>query len=190
MAGPAREGPFLKALLAGRNSSQSHPVFAGRAHRPLNKRIAHRPPSQFPKLFSRVLRQTTVKKLCHDRLAVPLREQEGEGSNPPTPARHSCVRLGFPRDARMGRKSGLSCIAFRLCTPGLPEWRRNFAKVSVYLREYSRFGETLGGDRFDHDCHPRGAVDFVRGVDFETNGLNGSDQLDGPRCVTALCSGG
>ena len=37
------------------------------------------------------------------------------GSNPPAPASQSCVRPGFPRDARMGRKSGL--FAHSLSSP-------------------------------------------------------------------------
>jgi hypothetical protein len=33
-------------------------------------------------------------------------------------------------------------------------------KVSGSVREYSRFGETIGGDKFDQDCRPRVAVSF------------------------------
>jgi hypothetical protein len=36
MAGAALESPLLKAAFAGRNSSQSHPVFAGETHWPFN----------------------------------------------------------------------------------------------------------------------------------------------------------
>ena len=49
---------------------------------------------------------------------------------------------------------GFSRIRFRLWTPGLPRLRRKPPKVSGLLRKYSRFGETMGGDRFDHDCRP------------------------------------
>src|SRR6187397_2722630 len=51
-----------------------------------------------------------------------------------------------------------SRIRFRLWTPALPRLRRKSPKVSGLLRKYSRFGETMGGDRFDHDCRPRGLV--------------------------------
>jgi len=44
----------------------------------------------------------------------------------------------------------------------LPRWRQKSAKVSGLLREYSRFGETLGGDRFDHDCLPILALRLCR----------------------------
>src|SRR4051794_31662463 len=44
---------------------------------------------------------------------------------------------------------GFSRIHFGLWSPGLPKWRRKSAKVSGILPEYSRFGETMGGDRFD-----------------------------------------
>ena len=41
MAGAALESPLLKAPLAGRDSSKSHPVLAGRAGRPLGNRNDH-----------------------------------------------------------------------------------------------------------------------------------------------------
>jgi hypothetical protein len=54
-----------------------------------------------------------------------------------------------------------SRIRFRLWTFALPSWRWKSTKVSGLLREYSRFGETMGGDRFDHDCRPTEAVRFL-----------------------------
>jgi hypothetical protein len=86
--------------------------------------------------------------------------RECAGSNPPRSARHSCVRPGLPRDARMGRNPGFSRIRFSLWTPGLPRLRRKSAKISGLLRNYSRFGEIMSGDRFDHDCRPTEAVRF------------------------------
>ena len=53
---------------------------------------------------------------------------------------------------------GFSRIHFRLWTSGWPSWRRKSTKVSGHLREYSRFRETMGGDRFDHDCRPTRAL--------------------------------
>ncbi len=38
-------------------------------------------------------------------------------------------------------------------------------KVSGLVREYSRFAETIGGDRFDHHCRPTGAIDYLCGFD-------------------------
>jgi hypothetical protein len=40
----------------------------------------------------------------------------------------------------------------------LPNLRRKSPKVSGRFRRYSRFGETIGGDRFDHDCRPTMAL--------------------------------
>jgi hypothetical protein len=54
----------------------------------------------------------------------------------------------------MDRKSRLLRIRFSILSPGLPNSRRKSPKVSGRLREYSRFGETIGGDRFDQDCRP------------------------------------
>jgi hypothetical protein len=36
--------------------------------------------------------------------------------------------------------------------------RRKSPKVSGHFREYSRFGETIGGDGFDQDCRPTMAL--------------------------------
>jgi hypothetical protein len=44
MARPALEDTLLKSPFARRNPSQSHPVFAGGTHRPLNNGITHHPP--------------------------------------------------------------------------------------------------------------------------------------------------
>lgn len=57
------------------------------------------------------------------------------GSNPSASASHSCDRPGFPRDAKTGRKSGLFAHSLSSLDFGL-----------------------AGGDRFDHDCRPMGAV--------------------------------
>jgi hypothetical protein len=35
-------------------------------------------------------------------------------------------------------------------------------KVSGRVRRYSRFAETIGGDKFDHDCRPILAVDLAK----------------------------
>lgn len=53
---------------------------------------------------------------------------------------------------------GFSRIRFGLWTPALPNLRRKSPKVSGRFREYSRFGETIGGDGFDQDCRPRPGV--------------------------------
>jgi hypothetical protein len=58
---------------------------------------------------------------------------------------------------------GFSRIRFRLWTPALPDMRWKTPKVSVHFREYSRFGETFGGDGFDQDCRPRNnAIQYAR----------------------------
>jgi hypothetical protein len=44
-----------------------------------------------------------------------------------------------------------SRILFGLRTPALPNLRRKSPKVSGRFREYSRFGETIGGDGFDQE---------------------------------------
>ena len=49
----------------------------------------------------------------------------------------------------------------RLEAPGLPKLREKLPKVSGRIRKYSRLAETIVGDRFDHHCRPRKAVDFV-----------------------------
>jgi hypothetical protein len=41
---------------------------------------------------------------------------------------------------------GFSRIRFHLWPPALPNLRCKLRKVSGFLREYSRFGETVGGD--------------------------------------------
>lgn len=46
------------------------------------------------------------------------------------------------------------CACSGLCTPALPNLRGKSQKVSSCSREYSRFGETVGGDGFDPDCRP------------------------------------
>jgi hypothetical protein len=38
--------------------------------------------------------------------------------------------------------------------------RRKSPKVSGFVRKYSRFAETIGGDVFNHDCRPTEAVLF------------------------------
>src|ERR1700738_2452280 len=43
-------------------------------------------------------------------------------------------------------------MRFGLRTPALPNLWRKSPKVSGRFREYSRFGETIGGDGFDRDC--------------------------------------
>jgi hypothetical protein len=72
---------------------------------------------------------------------------------PPQPASPAFGQVSQETRGRAGNP-GLSRIRFRLWTPGLPRRRRKSAKVSGPLRDISRFGETLGGDRFDHDCRP------------------------------------
>jgi hypothetical protein len=49
---------------------------------------------------------------------------------------------------------GFSRIRFRLQAPGLPKLREKSPKVSGQIRKYSRFAETVCGDRFDHHCRP------------------------------------
>ena len=75
------------------------------------------------------------------------------GSIPPAPATHSGIKPGSRRDARMGRKSRLFAHSLSsLGTPALQDMRWKTPKVSVHFREYSRFGETFGGDGFDQDA--------------------------------------
>jgi hypothetical protein len=71
-----------------------------------------------------------------------------------SPAKQSCVQPGSPTDARIGRKSRLFAIQVCLWTPGSPDMRRKSPKVSGLVCEYSRFADTTGGDKFDHDCRP------------------------------------
>ena len=53
----------------------------------------------------------------------------------------------FIRMAReWARNPGFLPTRFRLWTPALPNLRRRSPKVSGLFREYSRFGETAGGD--------------------------------------------
>ena len=56
---------------------------------------------------------------------------------------------------------GFSCIQVRLWIPSSVILRWKLPKVSGLVREYSRFAETIGGDQFDHNCHPKAAVDFA-----------------------------
>ncbi|MBI5323068.1 hypothetical protein [Bradyrhizobium sp.] len=51
---------------------------------------------------------------------------------------------------------GFSRIQVCLWTLGSLDMRRKSPKVSGLVREYSRFAETIGGDRFDPDCRPSG----------------------------------
>src|ERR1700738_2869317 len=46
MARAALEDTLLEPASARQNASQSHPVFAGGAHRPLNNGITHHPPPE------------------------------------------------------------------------------------------------------------------------------------------------
>src|SRR6476661_8156804 len=46
MAGVALEDALLESPYGGRNPRQSHPVFAGGAHRPLNNGNTHHPPPE------------------------------------------------------------------------------------------------------------------------------------------------
>jgi hypothetical protein len=55
---------------------------------------------------------------------------------------------------------GFSRIRYGLWTLAFPNLRWKSPKVSGRFREYSRFGETIGGDGFDQDCGPRPAVQF------------------------------
>ena len=85
-------------------------------------------------------------------------------SNPPASARHSCVRSGFPGDARRGGKFGLFVHSISSLDSRLPNLRRKSPKVSGPIRE-SRFGETIGGDCFDHDCRPRTVAPNTQGIE-------------------------
>src|SRR6478672_2088978 len=91
-----------------------------------------------------VLLPTEIPKLGGYGLETKF-EQECVSSIPPSPASHSRNQLGFPRNARWGRKSQLSRIQFRLRTPNSPILRWKSPKVSGLVRGYSRFAETIGG---------------------------------------------
>jgi hypothetical protein len=62
----------------------------------------------------------------------------------------------FGRPSQETRKwagnPGFSRIRFRLQARSSPNSRWKSPKVSSLVREYSRFAETIGGDRLDHDC--------------------------------------
>jgi hypothetical protein len=67
----------------------------------------------------------------------------------------------FVRFARLPRRRenrpeipAFRAFDFRLGTVGSAISRRKSLKVSGHVREYSRFAETIGGDRFDQDCRP------------------------------------
>jgi hypothetical protein len=53
-----------------------------------------------------------------------------------------------------------SRIRLGLWTPALPNLRGKSPKVSGRFRKYSRFGETITGDKFDPDCRPTLALIF------------------------------
>jgi hypothetical protein len=90
----------------------------------------------------------------------------------PIPIRHIEVRIlprqpaipalgSAPEEKReWAGNPGFSRIRFRLQTPGLPKLRKKSSKVSGQIRKYSRFAETIGGDRFDHHCRPSPAAQF------------------------------
>jgi len=54
----------------------------------------------------------------------------------------------------MGRKYGLFAHSLWSLDTPFAELEAESGKVSGVLREYSRFGEIVGRDRFDHDCRP------------------------------------
>jgi hypothetical protein len=58
----------------------------------------------------------------------------------------------------MGRKSQLFTHSFSSLDSRFAEVEAEIAEISGLLRKYSRFGETMGGDRLDHDCRPRDLV--------------------------------
>jgi hypothetical protein len=153
------------------NSSDSHSSFGlpiGRAgllfsERPVSLRSSGLPPLRTV-LKIRTFEATydaSGMRFCRfplDRRGHLISNSSCRGSNPTASASHSCVRPGFPRDARMGQNPGFSRIRFGLCTPGSPVFRRKSSKVSGRVCRYSRFAETFGGDRFDHDCRPTMAL--------------------------------
>jgi len=55
--------------------------------------------------------------------------------------------------------AGFSRIRFRLRTPGSRNLRSKSPKVSGFVRGYSRFTETIGGDSFDPGLPPEGTTD-------------------------------
>jgi hypothetical protein len=54
----------------------------------------------------------------------------------------------------MGRKSRRFALPIPSLGSRFAELETESAKVSGLFREYSRFGETIAGDWFDHDCRP------------------------------------
>ena len=61
----------------------------------------------------------------------------------------------------MGRKSRLFARSLSSLDSRLAGHEAEIAKsLRLHFREYSRFGETFGGDGFDQDCRPTEAVPF------------------------------
>ncbi len=115
MAGAAIESPLLKAAFAGRNSSQSYPVFADETHWPFNKddiRIAQPPLKPIWVSAGVGLSGSRLSaKIWHDRqCAKELRRIRFTGPGGTWPARPSALKalvLG-PGRASEGSSSALS----------------------------------------------------------------------------------
>jgi hypothetical protein len=102
-----------------------------------------------------------VLRLLSDRREhpIPIRHIEVR-ILPPQPAIRALGQA--PRGSReWAENPSFLSIRFRLQTPGSPIFRWKSPKVSGLVREYSRFAETIGGDRFDHDCRPTAEVPII-----------------------------
>jgi hypothetical protein len=58
----------------------------------------------------------------------------------------------------MDRKSRLFAYSISSPDSGFAILKSKSPKVSGRVRGYSRFAETIGGDRFDHNCRPTAAL--------------------------------
>jgi len=80
-------------------------------------------------------------------------------NRPPQPASPAFGDSLQPAPYRPGNP-GFFGIRLSLQTPGLLIYGEKWRKVSGRFPKNSRFTETIGGDRFDHDCCPTLALSF------------------------------
>ena len=120
------------------------------------------------------LQRKEVLPLLSDRLELLISNSPSRGSNPPASARHSCVRPGFPRDARFDRKSGL--FAHSILSPdprfadlkaeigesfwsaNIPVLRRLSAEISLTtttVRGQQSISRTSQPAQFHRSLHPK-----------------------------------
>ncbi len=154
--GPAQTAPHIKARVSGPDSGQK---YAASLLKRLNSPYRPALPeddraTMVPRLPTGLLGRSQAVR---QRILIP----PFGGSIPPAPASHSGIRPGFPRDARMGRKSGLFAHSIlspdsQLADLGAPNRRKSPATTAniPVLRRLS--AETW----CDHDCRPPAAVKF------------------------------